>query len=118
MLRERKFTYVQTNSEGLLKIRDVTSRRHSANILELEITGKDSVGSWRGEGAFMLYEFQPFFWMLKFYDDYRQAGQTGEWLVLVYESDHFEEHNCNGRWFYETKKDYCEYSGTWTLTDK
>lgn len=46
-------------------------------------------------------ETGPFFWMLKYYDDQKKAGQTGDWHTLVYESSQITNDGAEGRWFYE-----------------
>jgi hypothetical protein len=96
----KRLIYVQQNNENIVEIRDVESRKEGPFIYELTITGADGFGSWKGEGAFIMTEFGPFFWMLKFYDDQERARQTGQWSTLIYESVGFGNGWCDGRWFF------------------
>lgn len=43
---------------------------------------------------------EPFFRMVKVYNDRVAAGQTGAWHTLVYESSKITNEEAQGRWFY------------------
>lgn len=56
-------------------------------LTELELTGTDSVGSWKAKGFILCRdEGKIFIWFYKIYDDLERAGQTSDWEHLVYES--------------------------------
>lgn len=55
--------------------------------------------------------------MYKEYDDGEAAGQTGEWLHLVYCSDKISGEGVEGKWFYLGYEDSGEYSGMWKLME-
>jgi hypothetical protein len=79
------------------------------------LRGKDYLGKWKAKGSFITTTERPFFWMLKFYDDKKAAGQTGEFHTLVYESTDIRQGEVEGRWFYEGMETSAEYSGAWRI---
>ena len=98
--KEKKLFYTQRDTDYEVNLKETTSKMEGSNFLELDIKGEDQFGSWKGKGAFMEVESQPFFWMLKFYDHPNKAKQTGKWSTLVYEAVPNAQGKCKGRWFF------------------
>ena len=64
------------------------------------ISGLDILKGQQAKGQLLMTERGPILWMLKNYDDRQQAGQTGEWFTLVFESTQIND-NIKGKWYFE-----------------
>ena len=53
--------------------------------------------------------------MMKNYSDKEKAGQTGNWIYLIYEGEVTNNSINNGKWYYKGYETDAKYSGKWTI---
>jgi hypothetical protein len=98
-----------------MSVTSVEMDRGDSLTYRVTLKGSDTFGSWVGNGDFMMTNDGPFFWMRKAYDNADSAGQTGDWVNLIYESKTISYEEVAGRWFYEHMEWSFRYSGKWKI---
>ena len=110
------FNYQQAGGRYPIKARVTNFRKVQPLLYDIQLFGEDELGPWRGRGVIVHHEQYGFkFRYAKIYDDRENAGQTGSFQHLIYESDYVNDRQVQGRWFYLGYENDPEYSGTWTI---
>lgn len=80
--------------------------------------GSDEIGSWTGNGYYLCTSEGIVVWMLKDYDDREEAGQTGDYDLLMYEGTQINREKYQGKWYYVGFEHDDESSGKWAMVSK
>ena len=75
----------------------------------------NEIGSYKAKGEVVVKDHEMVVWFMIKYEDRENAGQTGKWRDLVFESTYFQPDGIQGRWYYDNYEGDAEFSGKWDL---